>query len=201
MLSYTYVVIYTAASLLSLAIMYLFTIYYVNLAQAVRVNCYVGYASVIQNGNHLCRYWNIPFFQDHACARALLEVSYGKCGSNSFASVGENFVEYANLVDTYIAIESGTILIALAALWLFYWKQRLFQFSLLVIKLALGGACAMSLLIFTSTMNTMTNLSTDANSNVNQKVYWGWGFVLACSWPYIALLVHSTISLYITTKT
>jgi hypothetical protein len=118
MLSYTYVVIYTAASLLSLAIMYLFTIYYVNLAQAVRINCYVGYASVIQNNNHLCRYWNIPFFQDNACARALLEVSYGKCGSNAFASVGENFVEYANLVDTYIAIESGTILIALAALWL-----------------------------------------------------------------------------------
>jgi len=114
--------------------------------------------------------------------------------------VGENFVAYANIVDMYIAVESGCILIALASLWLFYWKPRVFQFSLLVIKLALGGACAMALLVFTATMNAMTNLSTDANTNVNQRVYWGWGFVLACTWPYIALLVHATISLYITSK-
>jgi len=127
-------------------------------------------------------------------------VSYGKCGSNAFAAVGENFVEYANLVDTYIAVESGTILIALTALWLFYWKPRVFRFSLIIIKLALAAACAMAILLFTATMNAMTNLSTDANTNVNQKVYWGWGFVLACTWPYIALLVHSTITLYITSK-
>jgi hypothetical protein len=197
MLSYTYAVVYTAASVLSLSIMYLFTVYYVNLAQSVRVNCYVGYAAVEQNGVHLCRFWNVPFFQDHSCSVALVQVSYQKCGSNAFASVGENFVAYANIVDLYVTIETSCIIISLVALWVFYLKPRTFQFALIIIKLALGGACAMSILIFTATMNAMTNLSTDANSNVNQKVYWGWGFILACCWPYIALLIHSTIGLYV----
>lgn len=198
MLSYTYIVVYTAGCLLSLCVMYLFTIYSVRLAQSVRIDCYVGYASVTQHGHTLCRYWNVPYAQDHSCAHALLEVSYQKCGNNAYASVGENFVAYANAVDLYIAIESGCMIIALVALWIFYIRPRTFSYALIIMKISLGTACAMALLMYTATMNAMTNLETDANTNVNQKVYWGWGFILAFMWPFIALLIHSTIGLYVT---
>ena len=69
---------------------------------------------------------------------------------------------------------------------------------LIGIKASLAIACGLALLVYSTGMNAMMNLRTDdPNSNVFQRVYWGWGFVMASAWPFIGLLAHTTITLYV----
>jgi hypothetical protein len=159
------------------------------------VDCYVGYAIATEtDGARACSKWSF----ENACVRLLFDVNKGVCGDEpQYAAVGSDLGRYTEDVDFYTMMETSFLLVTLVVLWMFYFLRRWVPWFLLLLKAMLGTALATSVMVYVATMRAMNELKTGANTFAGQDVYWGWGFVVAVSCPLVALVVHTTLPLYV----
>jgi len=192
MLDRTFLLVYTGFTAFAFGIMYGLAMFSISFYQPgvtappFTVDCYSGYAVAHEsNGDHACTVWSYT----DACPVLLRRVNRGTCGATpAYAAVGEYFGDYTETMDIFITVQSTLMLLALGSLWVYYFTQRWIRWMLPAFKLLLAGAFVASIVLFVSTRRAMSELDTDANTFTNQRVRWGWGFVMAILYPLASMV-------------
>ena len=203
MLNRTYVATITAYYMFAIGIIYGFPVYTIDMrgpgTAPFVVSCYNGHATATEsNGSRACSVWSFT----NACVKLLFRVNRGESSATpAYAAVGKELGNYSETTDLYLTIEICLMLGALAATWMYYLREyfRWLQLSwfLLAAKVLLGMAHFTALLLYMSTARVMNELQTDSNTFAGQRVYWDWGYVMSIAFPLTTLLIHSTITLYL----
>lgn len=192
-----YFVVYMSVSALANMVMFFLPSYYLELRPAndqfavpFVVDCYFARAYAHNASGNVCHVYDF----NHACVQLLYNINRGLCGPQ-YAAVGESFGDYAVQLDLYYLLLVSSMYGILGIILLFY-LIRTYDGLLVVAKLAYLIAIAMSLLIVRNTFNVINQLDT-GNANNNQRVQWGWGFLMAVVYPLLSFAVHDTIGLYV----
>lgn len=203
MLHRSYIIVYTTYNALCIVIMYSFAIFTVEFrppsapsATPFTMDCFVARAYAEEpDGSRACSTWEF----ENACIDVLERINVGTCGNTpSYAAIGEQFGSYAEQIDLYVLLTTVIMLSNLGLLWIFYTIRHYADFLLSLMRLLFLAAGIPSVYLLHVVLRATNQLDTGANTYAGQRVVWGWGFFIIYAYVLGCLMIHNTISLYVT---